>query len=157
MEATLPQRIIPRIGLIALSLWVAAPAAAQPSADVIGQIKVVSGQVSIVRRGGVHVASLGSHVAVADVLKTGADGKVAVMLRDETRLALGPNSELELANFAFAPAEQQLGLSIRLVRGVLSYVSGLIAKLAPATVRLQTPTSIVGVRGTHVLIKVASP
>ena len=93
----------------------------------------------------------------ADVLRTGADGRLSVMLKDESRLALGPMSELALTRFAYAPGDQQLGLGVRLARGVLSYVSGLIAKLAPESVRLQTPTSIIGVRGTHVLVKAEAP
>jgi hypothetical protein len=79
------------------------------------------------------------------------------MLRDETRVALGPNCELALLAFAYAPSDSQLGVTLRLVRGVMSYVSGLVAKLAPASVRIQTPAGIVGVRGTHALVRVGLP
>jgi hypothetical protein len=102
-------------------------------------------------------ATVGAEVYEADVLRTGADGRLSVMLRDESRLSLGASSELALTRFAYAPQDQQLGLGVRLARGVLSYVSGLIAKLAPDTVRLQTPTSIIGVRGTHVLVRAEAP
>ena len=79
------------------------------------------------------------------------------MLKDESRVSLGPNTELALTRFAFAPSDAHLGLGLRLARGVLSYVSGLIAKLAPEAFRLQTPTSIIGVRGTHVLVRAEAP
>ena len=40
---------------------------------------------------------------------------------------------------------------------MLSYVSGLVAKLAPAAVSIQTPTAIIGVRGTHALVRAGVP
>ena len=41
-----------------------------------------------------------------------------------------------------------------LVRGVAAYVSGRIAKLAPDSIRLETPAAIIGVRGTTLAIRV---
>lgn len=138
---------------------VGAPAAApaQPTAPAAGRIKVVAGDASVVRGGQVTAAAVGDQVFETDVLRTGPDGRLGLMLRDESRVSLGPNSELALTRFAFSPAERQLGLGLRLARGVLSYVSGLIATLAPESVRLQTPTSIIGVRGTHVLVRAEAP
>jgi len=93
-------------------------------------------------------------VYVADTLRTGADGHLGVTLNDDTRVSLGPASEVRLDRFAFAPAEGQLGFVMRVVRGVAAYVSGRIAKLAPDAVRLETPAAIVGVRGTTVALRV---
>lgn len=143
----------PLVALV-LAPWAAA---AQTPATIAGRVKVVAGTASIVRGGQAVPATVGAEVYEADVLRTGADGRLSVMLRDESRLSLGASSELALTRFAYAPQDQQLGLGVRLARGVLSYVSGLIAKLAPDTVRLQTPTSIIGVRGTHVLVKAEAP
>lgn len=141
-----------------LVLLIAPPVvAAQAPATVAGRVKVVAGTASILRGGQTVPATVGAEIYEADVLRTGPDGRLSVMLRDESRLSLGASSELALTRFAFAPQDQQLGLGVRLARGVLSYVSGLIAKLAPDTVRLQTPTSIIGVRGTHVLVKAEAP
>lgn len=153
------------MALMRYPLWIAvlvlltAPpvVTAQAPTPVAGRVKVVAGTASILRGGQVVPATVGAEIYEADVLRTGADGRLSVMLRDESRLSLGASSELALTRFAFAPQDQQLGLGVRLARGVLSYVSGLIAKLAPDTVRLQTPTSIIGVRGTHVLVKAEAP
>jgi hypothetical protein len=79
------------------------------------------------------------------------------MLRDESRVSLGPNSELTLSAFAYAPSEGRLALALRMARGMLSYVSGRIAALMPEAVKLETPSSVIGVRGTHALVKVDSP
>ena len=131
-------------------------ALAQPPVPA-GRVKVSSGAASVIRNGQAVPAPVGTEVFESDIVRTGADGRPAVMLRDETRVALGPNSEVALTTFAYAPSESKLGVTLRVARGVLSYISGLVAKLAPESVRIQTPTGIIGVRGTHVLIRVGLP
>ena len=144
------------VGLSVLLALVPAVAFAQPTTPA-GRVKVSSGTVAIVRNGQALPAPLGAEVFEGDVLRSGSDGRLAVMLRDETRVSIGPDSEVALAAFAFSPSESRLGVTIRLARGVISYVSGLVAKLAPASVTIQTPTSIIGVRGTHALVRVGTP
>ena len=56
----------------------------------------------------------------------------------------------------FAPADGQMGLVLKVVRGVMAYVSGRIAKLAPDSIRLETPAAVVGVRGTTLAIHVVA-
>ena len=43
---------------------------------------------------------------------------------------------------------------LKFVRGVAAYVSGRMAKLAPDAIRLETPSAIVGIRGTTLAIHV---
>jgi hypothetical protein len=131
-------------------------ARAQPPVPA-GRVKVSTGTATVIRNGQALPAPVGTEVFESDSVRTGADGRLAVMLRDETRVALGPNSEVALTAFAYAPSESKLGVTLRIARGVLSYVSGLVAKLAPESVRIQTPTGIIGVRGTHVLLRVGLP
>jgi hypothetical protein len=133
-------------------LLAAVPAFAQQPAAA-GQIKIASGSVVIVRGNETLPARPGLPVYEADTLRTGDDGKVGITLKDDTRLSLGPNSEVRLDRFAFAPAEGRLGFVLKVVKGVAAYVSGQIAKIAPDAVRLETPSAIVGVRGTTVVIR----
>ena len=145
--------------LTVLCLLLAAPAiqaSAQP-ASAAGRVKVVTGTASIVRGGQAMPAAVGAVVYESDVLRTGSDGQLAVMLKDETRLSLGPGSEVALNQFAYAPSDGRLALVLRVARGLLSYVSGRIAMLMPEAVRLETPNSVIGVRGTHALIRVEAP
>ena len=143
--------------VIALALVLAAaPALAagqQPEPTAAGRIKIASGSVFIVRAGATIPAQPGQVVFEADTLRTGADGRLGLTLKDDTRLSLGPNSEIRLDRFAYAPAEGRLGFVLNVVRGVAAYVSGRIAKLAPDAVRLETPAAIVGVRGTTMVIR----
>ena len=150
----------PRLSIIALALAVmattASPAfarAQQPEPTAAGRVKIASGGVFIVRAGTTIPAQAGQPVFEGDTLRAGADGRLGVTLKDDTRLSLGPSSEIRLDRFAYAPAEGRLGVVLNVVRGVAAYVSGRIAKLAPDAVRLETPAAIVGVRGTTVVIR----
>ena len=53
-----------------------------------------------------------------------------------------------------APDSGALGMVLNFVRGMTAYVSGRIAKMAPDSIRLETPAAIVGVRGTTLAINV---
>lgn len=130
------------------------PAFAQ-SQDVAGRLKVVTGSVFIVRGGTTLPATVGEFVRETDAIRTGPDGRVGLTLKDDTRVALGPDSEMRVDSFRYAPAEGRLGLALQFVRGVAGYISGRIAKLAPNAVRLETPAAIVGVRGTSLAIRVS--
>jgi hypothetical protein len=144
-----------KIGVLTVALVIASiPAASAQSSSGAGMIKVMSGSVVIVRKGEDLPAKLGQTVLETDALRTGADGKVGVTLKDDTRVSIGPNSEVRLERFVYAPAEGNLALVLRFVRGAAAYVSGRIAKLAPDSIRLETPAAIVGVRGTTVALRV---
>jgi hypothetical protein len=140
------------VAVLALMLVSAVPARAQQSPA--GRVKTVSGSAFIVRGGAALPAQPGQVVFQADALRTGADGTIGVTLKDDTRLALGPGSEVRLERFAYAPGTTGLGMVLKFVRGVTAYVSGRMAKLAPDSIRLETPSAIVGVRGTNLVIRV---
>ena len=137
------------IGLVLL----AAPAFAQQPSPA-GRIKVVSGSAFIVRSGGTIKAEVGQTVFESDSLRTGDDGRLGITLDDDTRLSLGPSSEVRLNSFRYAPAQGSVGLAMSFLKGIAVYVSGEIAKLAPDSIRLETPSAIVGVRGTTLALHV---
>lgn len=132
---------------------VASPVVAQER-PVAGRVKVSEGSAFIVRDGAQTPAQVGQMVLESDGLRTGADGKIGITLNDDTRLSLGPNSELTLERFMFAPADSAFSLVLKFVKGAATYVSGRIAKLAPDSIRLETPAAIIGVRGTTLAISV---
>jgi hypothetical protein len=148
---------IPRCLFAGLVLVLVAntPARAQGGAVVgAGRVKVTSGEAFIVRAGQAIPATLDQAVFESDVLRTGADGRLGVTLHDDTRVSLGPASEVHLNRFSYASAEGGMHLVLKFVRGVAAYVSGRIAKIAPDSIRLETPSAIVGVRGTTLGIRV---
>ena len=132
--------------------WSAGPLYGQPKA--IGLVKTASGEATILREGTTVAATPGLALFQGDVLRTGSPGTLGAILRDDTALSLGAHSEVLLSQFAFEPAEGRLAFVLRLSRGVLGYVSGKIAKLAPDATRLETPVATLGIRGTRLAAKI---
>jgi hypothetical protein len=142
-------------GFLTIVVLTTTPVYAQQPAAA-GHIKIATGAAFIVRQNATLPAKPGDAVYAIDTLKTDADGTLGVTLMDDTRLSLGPSSEVRLERYVFSPAEGGLGMVLNFVRGVAAYVSGRMAKLAPDAIRLETPAAIVGVRGTTVAIKVGA-
>jgi len=140
------------LGVVTIML-ASAPVLAQ-QASPAGHVKTASGSAFIVRNNATVAARPGQLLFASDTLRTGGDGTVGITLKDDTRLSLGPSSEVRLERYVYAPGEGGFGMVLKFVRGVAAYVSGRIAKLAPDSIRLETPAAIVGVRGTTVAIRV---
>jgi hypothetical protein len=145
---------MPRCALAVIVLLLSVASVQADEARGAGRVKVASGAAFIVRDGRPAPAAPCNLVLQADVLRTGPDGRLGVTLNDDTRISLGPASEVRLDRFSYASADGGLQLVLKFVRGVAAYVSGRIAKLSPDAVRLETPAAIVGVRGTTLAIRV---
>ena len=141
------------VGAVALLLAMTSGAFAQEKMPA-GRIKVAQGAAYILRGGTSIAARPGDAVFASDSLQTGASGSLGVTLKDDTRLSLGPDSEVRLERYVFAPDNGALGMVLNFVRGVAGYISGRMAKLAPDSIRLETPAAIVGVRGTTLAVQV---
>ena len=120
----------------------------------VGRVKTVKGSASIVRGQSSLPAVVNERVFRGDTLRTGPDGSLGMMLKDDTSLSLGPNSEVVIDQFLFAPAEGKLSLVTRMLKGTAVYFSGVIARLSPQSVRFETPNASIGIRGTRFLVKV---
>lgn len=129
-------------------------AALASASDSIGQVKVLNGSVAVERSGNAEPARIGTPVMQFDTIRTGADSAVGITFVDNTRMSLGPNSVLYLDRFAFDPTTHDGRFNSVVRKGTLSVISGKIAKQSPEAMSVQTPTSILGVRGTQFYVKV---
>jgi hypothetical protein len=120
----------------------------------IGQIKNVAGQVLLSRNNVQQPAKTGDLVEQADVLTTGPNGSVGITFIDNTRFSAGPNSRIELKQFSFNPTTQEGEFMTDVQQGTLAIISGQIAKRSPDAMKVKTPTTILGVRGTRFAIKI---
>ena len=120
----------------------------------VGVVKSVEGGATITRNGETITVVTGMEVKQADILKTDRQGTVGVVFSDDTRISMGPRTEIAVDDYLFEPLEKRLSFILRLIRGTVSFLSGQIAKLSPESVQLVMPAATIGVRGTHVLIKV---
>lgn len=141
--------LIPAIGLLCcLSV--------QAEEPLIGYVKNVTGDASVSTAGKTVKAETGTPVLLGSVLRTGKNGSMGVTFKDETVMSFGPDTELTVDEYLYAPAQDKLKLGSRLSKGSLNYVSGVIAKLKPDAVSVDTPSGTIGIRGTQFVVKVES-
>lgn len=121
---------------------------------VIGYVKTAEHEAFVVVAGNAVKAEPGTPVQRGALLKTGKRGSLGVMFQDNTRISIGPETELAIDDYLYAPGKEDLKLGATLTKGTLHYVSGVIAKLKPEAVSVKTPTGTIGVRGTRFVAKV---
>jgi hypothetical protein len=124
------------------------------AADQIGQIKVASGDVTITRGGQKMPAEAGTALEEGDVITTGENSAVGMTFSDNSRMSLGPKSELTLESYSFQSAGRRDGFDARLKSGSLTAASGNIAKSRPLAMRVLMPTTVLGVKGTEFAVRV---
>ncbi len=146
---------IVRLGWIAVFsvATVACVRAAEPPADAVGLVKNVSGVVMVVRAGGTVPATAGASLFVADRIEAASGASAGIVFKDGTLLTVGPATRLQLRDYVFEPKDARYAFDVYLDKGSAIYASGRIGKLAPASVRLESPTATVGVRGTRFIIQ----
>lgn len=145
MTAALYERV--RWGLIALacvcSTW-GSPAFAQR----LGTFKWVDGAVWIDRNGQYVHPKSGDGWLPGDRLHTGVNGSAALNLRDGTMLTLAQGVVLEFDRLDVTEGVQREGFALRLLQGTMRMISGVLTQINPQLFQLETPSAIMGVRGT---------
>jgi hypothetical protein len=137
------------LSLLILSLTVAPAAFAQ---EFIGGLRKVTGAGTVIRNGYQIIAKDGIRIKMGDKLVTGSSGAMGVIFTDNTRIALGANSEINIDHYVYNPSKSTFSFVTELIQGTASYISGTIGKLSPKSVRFQTPTAVVGIRGTSFIV-----
>lgn len=122
--------------------------------DHIGKVKTVQPEANIIRNDAVLPATLGSVIFVSDVLTTEEDGTLGIVFKDGAVLTLGPTSEFIISEYVFNPIEKSTSFISKMKKGSASYISGAIGRINPESVRIETPTAYLGLRGTKILINV---
>ncbi len=139
----------PSLGIGLVALLATAPAPAE-----IARIKQSSGVASIERSTQRLTASPGLKLMAGDRLVTGKDGRISVTFIDNTRFAVGPNSRVSVSEFQYDRTRQKGSFVTQVDRGSLAVVSGKIAKSNRDAMRVRTPNSLLGVRGTRFIVDV---
>ncbi len=136
----------------ALLFFISLPALADTG--IIGYVKTVKGEAAVVNAGQQVKAVVGTPIMIGSVLKTGANASLGVTFKDNTVMSFGPDTELTVDEYLYAPNKGNLKLGASLAKGTLAYLSGAIAKIKPDAVSVKTPTGTIGVRGTHFVVRV---
>ena len=137
----------------ALCACLALPILGQAAAERSGVIKNIEGEVAVVRAGKSLPAASGGSLFEGDRIVTGPKGAVSVTLKDGTVLSVGPNSSMDLTHYVFEPTSQNGSLLVNLIQGTVRMVTGIMGRTNPELIKLTTPTSVVGVRGTDFIVE----
>ncbi|MDD5480595.1 FecR family protein [Rhodoferax sp.] len=122
--------------------------------QTVGVLKSVEGQVSLSQAQRERVADAGVGILGSDKIVTGRQGSAALTLKDGTVVMLGPNTNLALADVKFDTTTQEGSVLLHLTQGTIRVVTGWLGKLHPEQVKVITPTTVVGVRGTDFIVEV---
>lgn len=98
-------------------------------------------------------AKPGDIIHLVDMLETGPDGKMAIMLADETTVVMEPNSRMSISEFVYKPGRSRNAALMRFFDGTMTLLSGNIPKNG-GQVRAKTPVGTLGIRGTVAHVKI---
>ena len=130
-----------------------APAAAQEPAQPVGRVKTVSGAATVSTQSQVVVAAVGTPVFQGSVIQTEKNASLGLTFKDSTVLSLGPDTRVQVDDYLYDPNQGQYKFGAQLGKGTLNYLSGAIAKARPQAVSVKTPSAVIGVRGTHLVVQ----
>ena len=123
------------------------------AADV-GLVKVSKGNVQIERNGAKVAAPVGASVQASDVIMTGADGSAGITFTDNSLVSVGPNTVFATDKYRFDSTTHAGEFEGSLKKGRLAAISGKMVKASPESMKIRTPSAIMGVRGTEFVVQV---
>ena len=131
------------------ALMVATGLALQPSISLaqsnIGNASSVRNQVEGILGGQTNTLSSGSTVHSNELIRSG-DGAIAnLVFIDQTKLSVGPRSEVRLDKFVYDPNKNTGTVVVRATKGAYRFVTGV---QDPRNYEIKTPYATLGVRGT---------
>ena len=123
-------------------------------ADDSGTAKIVQGDVRVERSGASLPLRVGDPVREKDRIIVPVGGSAGITLRDDTRISMGPRSTLVINGFSFDAKTQEGNVDTSILLGAMRYVTGLVGRRSPASVRVATSTATIGIRGTDFIVEV---
>ncbi|HTC04581.1 MAG TPA: FecR domain-containing protein [Xanthobacteraceae bacterium] len=135
------------------------PAASQPAAptaqqtpDPVGSVATLQGGASVTRNNATSALALRDPVYKTDVLQTNVDGTLGITFDDETTFTLKPNTRLAVDEFVYEAGGTNNAAIFNVVRGTAAFVAAEVAHTG--NMRIDTPSSTLGIRGTTGLVEV---
>jgi hypothetical protein len=135
------------------------PAASQPNAptspqtpDPVGSVATLQGTASVTRNNATSALALRDPVYKSDVLQTNVDGTLGITFDDETTFTLKPNTRLAVDEFVYQEGSTDNAAIFNVVRGTAAFVAAEVAHTG--NMKIDTPTSTLGIRGTTGLVEV---
>jgi hypothetical protein len=97
---------------------------------------------------------VGASVQASDVIMTGADGSAGITFTDNSLVSVGPNTVFAIDKYRFDSTTHAGEFEGSLKKGRLAAISGKMVKASPESMKIRTPSAIMGVRGTEFVVQV---
>lgn len=124
------------------------------AASEVGIVKSVSGEVIVVHGDkSKSTAKVGDKFFEKDTIVTARGAKAGLIFNDNTLISVGSNSEFIVKEYVFKPGEQKSSFVGRLNSGTLACATGLIAKMSPESMKIESKTATIGIRGTYFVVE----
>jgi hypothetical protein len=145
--------VVALVAFVGLAALGAGSASAQP----VGFVAAMEGDVSLIRSGETswQAATIHQDVELGDTIRTGLDASVKLVLADDTTLTLGEDTELVIDSFVVSEDALTEPSVIRQLKGELRTRIG-EAFGGASRIQIHTPTAVMGVKGTTMSIQVAA-
>ena len=111
----------------------------------IGSASSVKNRVDGVIGGQARSLSAGSAVHSNEMIRSGDDSIANLVFIDQTRLSVGPKSEVRLDKFVYNPDQRSGAVVIQATRGAYRFATG---TQDSKNYQIKTPYATLGVRGT---------
>jgi hypothetical protein len=116
---------------------------------VVGRVMLSQGELSAKEEAGKdRKLQLGAPVYEGDTLITGAKSYAVVAFRDEGRVSLQAGTQFRVEKFKYDKAKSEENAVLRLLKGGVRVVTGLIGRTKHDNYRFNIATATIGIRGT---------
>lgn len=95
---------------------------------------------------GVDQAKVGDPIYRGDVIRTGADGALAVTFADGTSFNVSKNARMAVNEFVYDPNRHDNSTLLSLTKGTFTFIAGNVAHTGD--MKVDTPLGTMGIRGT---------
>ncbi len=93
---------------------------------------------------------VGVDVFADEIVKTAAKSVARIVFEDQTKLEIGPLSEVVLDRFVYDPNRSDSEMAVSIAKGIARFTTGV---LRHDSYTIKTPTATIGVRGTILTLR----
>ncbi len=130
----------------------AAAPAADADAEPIGNVATLTGAATVTRNNASTPLKLQDDIFLNDVLQTSANSTLGVTFNDATTFNLTANAKITVDNYVYEDGGKQNSALFDVAKGTVAFVAAAVAKTGD--MKISTPTSTLGIRGTTGLVEV---
>ena len=116
------------------------------ASEPIGDISELNGSAQIVRDRS-YDAELEFDIQQDDTALTD-NGRMGITFLDESQVWLTEHSQLKVTKYVFNPDPNKSELGLKFTLGTARFLSGNVNKISKKNIKIETPTSFVGINGT---------